>query len=117
MKKLIVTTAVILLLTIAMCVLLPSDVYTANTPEKKIHVIVQAEDEDTEIEIKVDDQKAKTKILKSGVSFLPYKTAEKKPKVRILAYGDTIYPKVEKAGGEWYTFISVKPPRDGDSYD
>ena len=115
MKNLIISIVVALLVIVVafalICKLFASEVYTANAPVKKIHVVVQAEDENTEIEIKIDGQNPHTKILKSGVSFLPYKTKEEKPKVRILAYGDKLYPKVEKAGGEWYTFISVKPPR------
>lgn len=98
------------IIVLLMLALLTAPIYATD-----LHVIVKAQDKDTEIEVRVDDRKARKEILDKGVNFLPRKTSEEKPKVRILAYGDKLFPKTEKHGGEWYTYIEVKPPEDGDS--
>lgn len=78
------------------------------------HVILIAEQNDTEVEITVDGKHRGTMFLQAGVNYLCYQT-DIKPDVEILAYGDTLKLKMtEGKGGDWYTFCRVKPPVDGD---
>ena len=103
----------LILILAALIVAIPMVVSAGSKTD--LHVIIKAQDKDTEIEVRVDGE-TDTVVLDKGVNFLPYQTGTK-PGVRILAYGDKIYPKMEKHGGEWYTYIEVRPPEDGDGYE
>ena len=78
------------------------------------HVILIAEQNDTEIELTVDGKHMGTIFLQAGVNYFCYQT-DIKPDVEGLAFGDTIKLKMtEGKGQDWYTFCRVKPPVDGD---
>lgn len=78
------------------------------------HVILIAEQNDTEVEITVDGKHRGTMLLQAGVNYFCYQT-DIKPDVEVLAFGDTLNLKMtEGKGGDWYTFCRVKPPVDGD---
>lgn len=81
-----------------------------------IHLTVKAHDKDTELEVKVDNQKVHREVLDSGMNFLQYRTKEDKPKVKVLSpYGDTIRLKLENVNGEWYAYLNIKPPKKSES--
>lgn len=81
-----------------------------------IHIVVKAHDEDTELEVRVDNQKVHREILNSGINFLQYRTKEKKPKVTVLSpYGDIIKTKLENVDSEWYAYINIAPPKESES--
>lgn len=78
------------------------------------HVILIAEQNDTEVEITVDGKHRGTMFLQTGVNYMCYQT-DIKPNVEVLAFGDTLKLKMtEGKGGDWYTFCRVTPPVDGD---
>lgn len=78
------------------------------------HIILIAEQNDTEVEITVDGKHRGTMFLQAGVNYLCYQT-DIKPDVEVLAYGDTVKMKMtEGKEGDWYSFYRVYPPEDGD---
>ena len=78
------------------------------------HVVLIAQDNDTEIDITVDGKDRGTMYLQAGVNYFCYQT-DIKPDVEILAYGDTLKLKMaEGRGQDWYTFCRIAPPEDGD---
>ena len=78
------------------------------------HVILIAEDNDTEVELTVDGGHKGTMYLQAGVNYLCYQT-DIKPDVEVLAYGDEIkLTMTEGKGGDWYAFSRISPPVDGD---
>lgn len=98
----------------ALCITAPA---SAGGGEKaqRIHVIIMAEDQDTEVELTVDGKWRCREILDSGLTIYTYKTKKEKPRVNILAYGDTLEPETAKGrSGEWYAVQKVAPPKDGD---
>lgn len=81
------------------------------------HIVLIAEQNDTEVEITVDGKNKGTMYLQAGVNYLCYQT-DIKPDVEVLAFGDKLNLKMtEGRGGDWYTFCRVKPPVDGESED
>lgn len=98
----------------ALCITAPA---RAGGEEKaqRIHVIVMAEDQDTEIELTVDEKWRCREILDSGTTIYTYKTKKEQPQVSVLAYGDMLKPEAVKGrSGEWYAVQKVAPPKDGD---
>lgn len=78
------------------------------------HIVLIAEQNDTEVEITVDGKHRGTMYLQAGVNYMCYQT-DIKPDVEVLAFGDTLNLKMtEGSGGDWYTFCRVNPPVDGD---
>ena len=78
------------------------------------HIVLVAEQNDTEVEITVDGKHRGTMYLQAGVNYLCYQT-DIKPDVEVLAFGDTLNLKMtEGKGGDWYTFCRIAPPVDGD---
>lgn len=78
------------------------------------HVVLIAEQNDTEVEITVDGKHRGTMFLQAGVNYFCYQT-DIKPDVEVLAFGDTLNLKMtEGKGGDWYTFARISPPVDGD---
>lgn len=78
------------------------------------HIVLIAEQNDTEVEITVDGKHRGTMFLQAGVNYFCYQT-DIKPDVEVLAFGDTLELKMtEGKGQDWYTFCRVKPPVDGD---
>ena len=89
----------------------------SQTEKTDVHVIVLSQDEAAEIEVKVDGKRT-DEVVSQGINYLPYKTEKKKPVIKVLAYGDTykLKPRKEK-NDEWYTFLRIDKPRDGDGKD
>lgn len=85
---------------------------TATSCEKgHLHLIVFAQDEDTEISVKIGDAKREKELVDAGVTYLSYRTDA--TDVEILAYGDSIKPRVDKGrDGEYYSIICIKPPEE-----
>lgn len=78
------------------------------------HIVLIAEQNDTEVEITVDGKHRGTMYLQAGVNYLCYQT-DIKPDVEVLAFGDTLkLTMTEGRGGDWYTFARVNTPVDGD---
>lgn len=78
------------------------------------HIVLIAEQNDTEVEITVDGKHRGTMFLQAGVNYMCYQT-DIKPDVEVLAFGDTLNLKMtEGRGGDWYTFCRIAPPVDGD---
>ena len=74
-----------------------------------LHLIVFAQDADTEIGVKVGDADRKTEMVDAGVTYLTYKATE--PEVSVLAYGDKLKPRVDKGrDGDWYSIVWVSSP-------
>lgn len=87
------------------------------TQVTETHVILIAQDADTEVELTIDGKPQTAMILQAGVNYMAFKT-DSIPDVSILAYGDETKLKVVSGEGrDWYTFARIKPPKDGDGYD
>lgn len=86
--------------------------YAAATEESEqtnLHLIVFAQDAETEIEVRIGDMKRKKELVDAGVTYLSYRTED--PEVTILAYGDKITPMVEEGrDGEYYALVLLQVP-------
>lgn len=102
MRNIIV--AIIILLAL---IIILAPVVTAQQKDK-VHLIVFAQDADTEVEFTVDGSKH-TELVDAGVTYLSY--SAKDPDVSVLAYGDKFTPRIDKGrDGEYYTIIYLQPP-------
>lgn len=78
------------------------------------HVILIAQDNDTEVTMIVDGKNRGEMLLQSGVNYLGFPT-DGKPDVTVIAYGDRHeLTMTEGRGTDWYTFLRLAPPKDGD---
>ena len=78
------------------------------------HVVIIAQDNDTEVELTVDGKNRGEMLLQSGVNYLGYPT-DGKPDVTVIAYGDRYeLTMTEGRGTDWFTFLRLAPPKDGD---
>ena len=110
MRKLILLVVVAAILATVLTVQVQADV---PDPER-VHVIIEAEDPLTEVELTVDGEWRGQMILDQGYTFLEYRTDDD-PEVQVLAYGDTLQAEPKRGGtGDWYVVFKVRPPRDGD---
>ena len=107
MKNLIAA-AIILAALITALVMVNTEAVAKAKKADKVHLIVFAQDADTEAEFTVDGEKH-TEELDAGVTYLSYSV--KDPDVSVLAYGDKFTPRVDKGrDGEYYTIIYLQPP-------
>lgn len=78
------------------------------------HVVIIAQDNDTEVTMIVDGKNRGEMLLQSGVNYLGYPT-DGKPDVTVIAYGDRHeLHMTEGRGTDWFTFLRLAPPKDGD---
>ena len=99
----IITIMLILILTLL------ATVNVSAGDEKRIHLIVFAQDAETEIDVKVADGKRMQETVDAGVTYLSYKA--NKPELTVWEYGEKVKPRVDKGrDGEWYCIVSVTPP-------
>lgn len=111
MKKIILISVMVILVITLLTMPVRGESKSSVT---ETHVVIIAQDADTEVELTVDGVNRGAMYLQSGVNYFAFKTDEK-PDVRILAYGDETELKVvEGSGRDWYTFARVNPPVDGD---
>lgn len=90
---------------------------TVAEEKHRLHLIVFAQDPETEIGITFDEKK-KTELMDAGVTYLSYKVRD--PEVSVLTYGDRITPRIDKGkDGEYYTIIFLQPPGEsvGEGHD
>lgn len=85
-----------------------------NAFGKEVHVVILSE-EKAEVVVVIDLKSQKTEEVNSGINYLPYKSKEEEPNVEVIAYGDTIHLKPKEGkNGEWYAFVKIASPKDGD---
>lgn len=117
MKHRIFKWIIILIISIVCCCINMTGWCNASS-KTEVHVIALSQDDKTEVEITVNDKMHDTVYLDKGINYLPYKVKNGEPEVKILTYGDTVKLKLrEGKNGEWYSFIRIEPPRDGDGKD
>lgn len=98
---------------VAMLMTIPARAET-NLEITESHVVIIAQDNDTEVTMIVDGKNRGEMLLQSGVNYLGYPT-DGKPDVTVIAYGDRHeLHMTEGRGTDWYTFLRLAPPKDGD---
>lgn len=114
-KKLVLYVLLLVLTMTLWIVLFGTTQVNGESYNSRVHVLVNCEDQDTELEISVDGKWRGQDILDNGLTVYTFRTKESCPEVRILAYGDTIVPKLcQGRSGDWYTIVNIAPPKDGD---
>ena len=107
MRNLIGAALIVLALATALVMVNAEAVAKAKKADK-VHLIVFAQDADTEAEFTVDGDKH-TELVDAGVTYLSYSATD--PDVSVLAYGDKFTPRIDKGrDGEYYTIIYLQPP-------
>lgn len=97
-----------------MVVIFSTTTAMAGDQTTTVHVIIDCQDQDTELEITVDGKWRGRDILDKGRTVYAFKTGDN-PAVEILAYGDTLKPELTQGrSGDWYGVVDIKRPRDGD---
>lgn len=109
MKKLITAmTALVLLAGVALAA------PTAAGEKHDLHLIVFAQDPETEIEVRIGEGERRTELVDAGVTYMTYKTTD--PTVQAWTFGSKETPRVDKGrDGDYYSMIFVQPPGDGES--
>lgn len=111
MRKIdIVACIMALLLTIALIgVFVAVPVFSSDT--NRIHMIVFAQDPETEIEVRIGEGERRAELVDAGVTYMTYKTTE--PTAQVWVYGSKETPRVDKGrDGDYYCMIFVQPPGD-----
>lgn len=116
-KQEIIKWIIILVISIVSCGIAVTGWCNAQE-SNELHVIALSQDDKAEVEIIIDDKIHDTVFLDKGINYLPYKAKVENPTVKVSTYGDTVKLKPKEGkNGEWYTFIRIEPPRDGDGKD
>lgn len=80
----------------------------------ELHMVALTQD-DTEIEVSVDQGTWQTEELERGLNYRTYETDREHPTAEIMSYGDVIPMKtVQGRSGDWYCICRIAAPRDGD---
>ena len=102
MKKLIVILTVCLMAAVATSIVRAEE-------KTDLHLIVFAQDADTEIEVRAGDGKRQKEIVDAGVTYLTYKAD--KAKLTVWEYGEATHPRVDKGrDGDLYSIVTIRPP-------
>ena len=109
--------SILIILALVLCTGMTNQTKTEQETIQKgqLHIIIDAQDDKTEVDISVNGKAYDNMILNKGLNFIPYKIKTTKPSVEILSYGDTLKPNIiKKKYNNYYTYLKIAPPKDGD---